>query len=95
MNVKRTLLAMGFALGSVAALAPASALADITVRFGPPPLRQEVVPVLPSGWVTPSTGSRFATMTSSAEPVKDTLRPYPRDPRRASPPGLGQGRSAA
>ena len=51
MNVKRTLLAMGFALGSVAALAPASALADITVRFGPPPLRQEVVPVLPSGWV--------------------------------------------
>jgi hypothetical protein len=51
MNLKRTLLAMGFAMGAMVAMAPAPALADITVRFGPPPIRHEVVPMVTSGYV--------------------------------------------
>jgi hypothetical protein len=51
MNVKRTLLALGFAACSAATLASAPALADVVVRFGPPPPRTEVVPAMPGGWV--------------------------------------------
>ncbi|HJU21803.1 MAG TPA: hypothetical protein VJ891_04780 [Casimicrobiaceae bacterium] len=51
MNARRTLLALCVAAASAASLAPAGALADVVVRFGPPPPRYEVVPVPQPGWV--------------------------------------------
>lgn len=51
MNARRTLLALCVAVASAASLAPLGALADVVVRFGPPPPRHEVVPVVRPGWV--------------------------------------------
>ena len=51
MNARKTLLALCIASGSIATLAPVGASAEIYVRVGPPPLRQEVVPTLRPGWV--------------------------------------------
>jgi len=50
MNVRKTLLMLGFAAASLSALAPVSALAQIYVRVGPPPPRHEVVPIVQPGW---------------------------------------------
>ena len=51
MNARKTLLALAIATGSIATVAPVGASAEIYVRVGPPPLRQEVVPTLSPGWV--------------------------------------------
>ena len=49
MNVRKSLIALCLASGSIAASMPA--LADVYVRVAPPAPRYEVVPVVPSGYV--------------------------------------------
>jgi hypothetical protein len=51
MNVRKTLLALGIAVGSIATLSATPASADIYVRVGPPAPRHEVVPIVQPGWV--------------------------------------------
>ena len=48
MNVKKSLVALCIAAGSVAASLPASA--DVYVRVGPPAPRDEAVPVVAPGY---------------------------------------------
>ncbi len=50
MNVRKSLIALCIATGSVAATLPAFA-ADFYVRIAPPPPREEVVPVVRGGYV--------------------------------------------
>lgn len=49
MNVRKTMLALCIATGSLAA-GTAPALADVYVRIAPPAPRYEAVPVLAPGW---------------------------------------------
>lgn len=49
MSLRKNLIALCIATGSVAASMPA--LADVYVRLAPPEPRYEVVPALPSGYV--------------------------------------------
>jgi hypothetical protein len=51
MNVRKTLLAVCIATGSIATLSATPASADVYVRVGPPAPRHEVVPVVQPGWV--------------------------------------------
>jgi hypothetical protein len=51
MNARKTLLALCIAAGSVAAVAPSLASADVYVRIAPPAPRYEVVPAVRPGYV--------------------------------------------
>ena len=51
MNHRNTLLAVGLAIGSVAASVATTAAADVYVRVAPPAPRYEVVPTVQPGWV--------------------------------------------
>jgi hypothetical protein len=50
MNARRNFIALGIAAASIATLGSTRALAELVVRIAPPPIRQEVVPVLRPGW---------------------------------------------
>jgi hypothetical protein len=51
MNARKTLIALGIAAGSLAALGATPALADIYVRVAPPAPRYEAVPTVQPGWI--------------------------------------------